>query len=209
MRQAIDLAIDRTALSQALAGGHGTRSLFPDFTPYYNDDTDGARDRKAAEALLDEAGWVLDEATGVRSKDGQELEVDLVAYAFRPGLGLMQPPLAAALEEVGFKVNVIMTRDGASSVSTLVLASRRWRGGGCLTGSVSAGNYDNSGYDDDWTEIVKRRENGDWDLLMWAQNTLPAGDPAQFLNAFFRTGAGRKQCTNQIVAARLRTRLTD
>jgi hypothetical protein len=50
---------------------------------------------------------------------------------------------------------------------------------------VSAGNYDNSGYDDDWTEIMKRRENGDWDLLMWAQNTLPAGDPAQFLNAFF------------------------
>ena len=41
-------------------------------------------------------------------KDGQELEVDLVAYAFRPGLGLMQPALAAALEEVGFKVNVIM-----------------------------------------------------------------------------------------------------
>ena len=63
------------------AGGHGTRSLFPDFTPYYNDDTDGARDRKGAEALLDEAGWVLDEATGVRSKDGQELTVDLVAYA--------------------------------------------------------------------------------------------------------------------------------
>ena len=31
--------------------------------------------------MLDEAGWVLDEATGVRSKDGQELEVDLVAYA--------------------------------------------------------------------------------------------------------------------------------
>ena len=59
-----------------------------------------------------------------------------------------------------------------------------------LTGSVSAGNYDNSGYDDDWTEIMQRRENGDWDLLMWAQNTLPAGDPAQFLNAFFRTGAG-------------------
>jgi ABC-type transport system substrate-binding protein len=129
VRQAIDLAIDRTALSQALAGGHGTRSLFPDFTPYYNDDTDGARDRKGAEALLDEAGWVLDEATGVRSKDGQELEVDLVAYAFRPGLGLMQPALAAALEEVGFKVNVIMTRDGAGSGSNLVLGSRRmtWR----------------------------------------------------------------------------------
>ena len=39
-----------------------------------------------------------------------------------------------------------------------------WRGDARLTGSVSAGNYDNAGYDDDWTEIVKRRENGDWDL---------------------------------------------
>ena len=59
-----------------------------------------------------------------------------------------------------------------------------------LTGSVSAGNYDNSGYDDDWTEIMKRRENGDWDLLMWAQNTLPAGDPAWFLNTFFHSDGG-------------------
>jgi len=27
----------------------------------------------------------------------------------------------------------------------------------------------------------------DYDLLMWAQNTLPAGDPQWFLNAFFRS----------------------
>ena len=30
VREAIDLALDRDAISQALAGGHGTRSLFPD-----------------------------------------------------------------------------------------------------------------------------------------------------------------------------------
>jgi peptide/nickel transport system substrate-binding protein len=32
--------------------------------------------------------------------------------------------------------------------------------------------------------------SGDWDLLEWAQHTLPAGDPQWFINAFFRTGAG-------------------
>ena len=37
VREAIDLALDRSALSQTLAGGHGTRSLFPDTSPYYQD----------------------------------------------------------------------------------------------------------------------------------------------------------------------------
>jgi len=31
---------------------------------------------------------------------------------------------------------------------------------------------------------------GDFDLLLWAQHTAPAGDPGFFLNAFFRTGGG-------------------
>merc|ERR1712217_375740 len=30
----------------------------------------------------------------------------------------------------------------------------------------------------------------DFDLMEWAQHTLPAGDPQFFINAFFRTGAG-------------------
>lgn len=32
--------------------------------------------------------------------------------------------------------------------------------------------------------------SGDFDLLLWAVHTLPAGDPGFFLNGFFRTGAG-------------------
>ena len=75
----------------------------------------------------------------------------------------MQPPIGDALEAVGITVNEIMTRDGS---------------------------YDNTGYDDDWTEVVNRLAAGDWDLLLWAQNTLPAGDPAWFLKAFFRSDGG-------------------
>ena len=57
VRKAIDLAIDRDALSQSLAGGHGTRSLFPDNTPFYSDDSKSHGDADAAKTLLDEAGW--------------------------------------------------------------------------------------------------------------------------------------------------------
>ncbi len=32
--------------------------------------------------------------------------------------------------------------------------------------------------------------SGDFDLLLWAVHTLPAGDPGFFLNGFFRAGAG-------------------
>ena len=58
VRQAIDLAIDRNALSQALSGGVGTRSLFPDYTPYYSDDSDANGDSRgdASAAAAQSAG---------------------------------------------------------------------------------------------------------------------------------------------------------
>ena len=43
---------------------------------------------------------------------------------------------------------------------------------------------------DYWTEIVNRKAAGDWDLLLWAQHTLPAGDPAWFLNNFSHSTGG-------------------
>jgi peptide/nickel transport system substrate-binding protein len=68
VRKAIDLAIDRNALQQTLKVGKGTRSLFPDYTPYYSDSSDPAADATAAGVLLDDAGWTLDTASGKRTK---------------------------------------------------------------------------------------------------------------------------------------------
>ena len=42
----------------------------------------------------------------------------------------------------------------------------------------------------DWSETSTIINEGTFDLLMWAQNTLPAGDPAWFLNNFFRSEGG-------------------
>jgi peptide/nickel transport system substrate-binding protein len=152
VRKAIDFAIDRNALSQSLGGGMGTRSLFPDYTPYFLDDSDPHGDANAAAELLDAAGWALE--GGKRMKNGQELTIKLVAYPQRPGLVTMQPVIADALTAVGITVESVVT---------------------------SA---------DSWDELDTIMADGDFDLLMWAQNTLPAGDPAWFLNAFFRSDGG-------------------
>lgn len=152
VRQAIDLAIDRTALSQALAGGTGTRSLFPDYSPYFSDDSDPHGDLDAAKALLDEAGWTLN-SDGKRTKLDEELSVTLVAYPHRPGLVIMQPVIADSLTALGITVTQIVTGQ-------------------------------------DWKETQQIIDDRSFDLLLWAQHTLPAGDPLWFLSTFFRSNGG-------------------
>merc|ERR1719235_2282374 len=92
VRQAVDVAIDRTALQQALAGGKATRSLFPEASPWFMDDSSMIGDKAAAEALLDEAGWVMDTNDNKRKKGSLgALTLKVVAYAQRPCLVTMQP----------------------------------------------------------------------------------------------------------------------
>ncbi len=152
VRKAIDTAIDRIALSQALSGGTATRSLFPDYSPYFSDESDQHGDADSAAALLEAAGYVLN-ADGKLEKDGELLAVNLVAYPHRPGLGIMQPVIADSLEDLGFTVNTI------------------------LTGM-------------DWSETSTIINDRSFDLLLWAQHTLPAGDPMWFLSSFFRSDGG-------------------
>jgi peptide/nickel transport system substrate-binding protein len=163
VRRAVDTVLDRTALSQALMGGDATRSFFPENNPYYHEpeDTELHGEGDAAGALLDQAGWVRSGGTtGNREKDGVPLTLHLVAYPQRPGLAIMHPLVGEALESLGITVQMTLT----------------------------------SG--DGWAEldaIMGMCENPcerTFDLLMWAQHTLPAGDPAWFLNHFFRSDGG-------------------
>ena len=160
VRKAIDIAIDRTSLEAALSGGTGTRSLFPDYSPYYSDDSDPHGHPEEAAALLDEAGWTLNTGTGKREKDGEPLTVTLVAYPHRPGLVIMQPVIEDSLEELGFTVNAVVTGM-------------------------------------DWTETATIMSDRSFDLLMWAQHTLPAGDPVWFLSSFFRSDGGNNHANLQ------------
>jgi peptide/nickel transport system substrate-binding protein len=149
IRKAIDLAIDRNTVSQALAGGKGTRSLFPDNSPFFSDDSDAGGDPDAASKLLEEAGWTLN-TSGKRAKDSKELTVQLVAYPHRPGLLISQKAIAETLTALGITVTTIVTGQ-------------------------------------DWSETEQIINDRNFDLLMWAQHTLPAGDPLWFLTTFFRS----------------------
>ena len=77
VRKALDLALDRSSLTQAVRGGMGTRSFFPENTPYYVKYGDYHADKSGAEKLLDEAGWVKN-AQGMREKSGAPLTITLV-----------------------------------------------------------------------------------------------------------------------------------
>jgi peptide/nickel transport system substrate-binding protein len=148
VRKAVDLVINRQALATALQAGTGTRSLFPSSSPYFQADTVATSgDKAAAEALLNTAGWPLQ--NGIRSKNGVQLSLYLVAYPFRPGLGLMQPSLKTDFQSLGIQVNDVNVDLWSAPHNTI------------LSGKT-------------------------YDLLMWAQHTLPNGDPQWFLNAFFR-----------------------
>lgn len=147
VRKALDLALDRREIAQAVRGGEPAAGAFPSTSPYVLREV-ARHDTDAASKLLDEAGWKRG-SDGRRMKDGQPLKLMLVAYPQRPDLVTMQPVIRARLAALGLDVQTRVV-DQVSAVAN----------------------------------------SGDFDLLLWAQHTLPAGDPAFFLNAFFRTGAG-------------------
>merc|ERR1719313_350322 len=43
---------------------------------------------------------------------------------------------------------------------------------------------------DNWDQLDEIIASKDFDLLLWAQHTLPAGDPQFFINHFFRSDGG-------------------
>ena len=148
VRQAIDLAIDREMLTEAIDGGTLATGAFAAFFPFAAD-APRAFDPDAAAALLDAAGWADSDGDGIRDRAGQDLALDLHAYPQRPDLVSFLPVIEAQLRSVGIDVSTFVTE----AVSELASAH-------------------------------------DFDLLLWAQHTAPAGDPAFFLNAFLRSDGG-------------------
>lgn len=103
VRQAVDLAIDRDELVAAINGGTPATGAFAPYFPFAPKEprpTDLAR----AAALLDEAGWTS-AAGGIRTKDGQDLRLLVLAYPQRPDLVTMLPVVKAALGRVGIAVD--------------------------------------------------------------------------------------------------------
>lgn len=111
VRQAIYHAINKKDIVESLTYGYEevADSLFPAEVPYcdINYDTQYNYDVEKANQLLDEAGWKLNESTGIREKDGQPLKLE---YVYWPDLILAKETALAIktqLKDVGIEVDTI------------------------------------------------------------------------------------------------------
>lgn len=82
VRQAISYGIDRQAIIGQAEVGQGLPiygNVLPSVTWAFNDQLQPyAYDPERAAALLDEAGWILNESSGIREKEGRRLRLDLI-----------------------------------------------------------------------------------------------------------------------------------
>ena len=106
VRQAILHAVDRESINQMLYAGRYLVSygpVIPVTMCYWEGaETTYPYDLDAANELLEEAGWKMNPATGIREKDGQPLEVRWTAIHH----GEIGEALAAQLKEIGIDLKV-------------------------------------------------------------------------------------------------------
>ena len=120
VREAMALAVNRTAMVDGLLQGYGSTldSIFPtNHWSYPQDVTPIPYDVEAAAALLDEAGWTLDGQ--YRSKDGQELALRLFVPTGNQVRERTAPIIQANLRQIGIRVD-IETMDFATLVTHLM-----------------------------------------------------------------------------------------
>jgi peptide/nickel transport system substrate-binding protein len=111
VRRAVAKAIDREGL--AWISGFGEYLAKADFlaanTQFYQPNNDAlAYDVRAANALLDDAGWTGRDAQGYRTKDGQRLQATLLSYDNPAFPASVSVAIQGDLKKVGFDLPIEM-----------------------------------------------------------------------------------------------------
>ena len=101
VRRAINIGIDRQEMIDHVLNGHGSPAYSVcDNLPWYNPASEVSYDPEGAAALLDEAGWLLDD-DGYRYKDGIRAELDLLYSTGDSVRQALCADFAGQLEELG------------------------------------------------------------------------------------------------------------
>jgi peptide/nickel transport system substrate-binding protein len=112
VRQAIAHAVDRRALIDKARFGQGLplyANVLPSVPWAYNTDLEPrAYDLEAAGRLLDQAGWRLDEAGDVRTRDGVPLKLRLYTNAGNRVREAMAGLIRDQLSQVGIEVEIVL-----------------------------------------------------------------------------------------------------
>jgi peptide/nickel transport system substrate-binding protein len=129
VRQAILQAVDQESLVKTVLFGVDTaaHSVLTPITPGYSKSSAGiySFSTSKANALLDKAGWAKGSG-GVRTKNGQKLELDILLYQ-GSGMELAVQYVVAALNKVGFAAT--------TNVQPFGTAQQTFNAGGANLGS--------------------------------------------------------------------------
>ena len=111
VRQAVAYAVDKEEITKGLTYGYETPAigLFSSKAPYtdisYN--SEWSYDLDKANALLDEAGWAMNNETGIREKNGRKL---ILNYTYWTDISLAQDialAIKTQLAKIGIEVKTI------------------------------------------------------------------------------------------------------
>ena len=106
VRKALNLAIDRNVLIQALKGGRLGSGIFARYYSFAGDD-EPVFDLEQARKTLDDGGWKLN-AEGIREKDGRKLSLKMISYTMRPDLPVMMQIITSQIKELGIDIASII-----------------------------------------------------------------------------------------------------
>ena len=112
MRKAISLGVDRDEIVNSIMAPFAVMPTghFPAGLPYAIDRTQ-VSDAEKAKALLDEMGWVPG-SDGIREKDGERLEFDLLTYGWWNTIAVA---LESQMREIGVALNLKVVEPAASN----------------------------------------------------------------------------------------------
>lgn len=99
VREALNLGLDREDYLKALKGGRVANGLFAQYYSFAGD-VKVEYNVEKANALLDEAGWVMNK-DGMREKDGKVLTLNLLTYNSRPDLKTIMQVMVSQLKKMG------------------------------------------------------------------------------------------------------------
>jgi nickel transport system substrate-binding protein len=111
VRQALHYGFNKEAMVKGITSGleEAAEFILPTNLPYTSDIDVKSIDYgvKKAEALLDEAGWILPKGTTVREKDGQLLEIEMMYDSADSIQKTMAETLQSEWAAIGVKLNIV------------------------------------------------------------------------------------------------------
>lgn len=110
VRQALAYALDKKAISEGLTYGYEpiANTIIPDGTPYsdIHGTVEYTYNTEHANQLLDEAGWILNDSTSIREKDGKPFHVVFTCPTDDSSIGSIATLLQSQLAQVGIDMEI-------------------------------------------------------------------------------------------------------